>query len=491
VVARSVTIRLQKIVLAVVTVSALALALSAPVGQAAGAFPVAFVHWQNLSDPFDYGLSVAPDSLQNVFVLGGEAAVAGSVIAEAGRVTSKAPLRIAGVNRYATAVEVTRRAFPSGAEVVYIATGLAFADALTVAPALQGGTAALLLTRPDQLPQLVADELIRLAPEQTYLLGGPAAISAPVAAEVQRLVGHTPRRIAGSNRYETAVDISQHTFPAGARTVYVASGETFADALAAAPALADRDSALLLTSRNGLPAVVADELLRLSPGQIHVLGGISAVSEQVEIDIRSVTGLTPNRIAGSNRYETAQRINHYIQLNLVPSPQGSSTAVIATGADFPDALAASQLLVAKSAQLVLTEPRRIPQSTGQELIRLVDPQNFYPATSQVTVSVSPDPASAGSLISVTWRVIDFTGIESDEFGVAATNFGIRPPERDFIPCGGNYTPRISGNRFDGVYQGTCLLPADAVAGTWIVSIGVRENYRSTTYHTQAGTFEVS
>src|SRR5688572_21749966 len=76
-----------------------------------------------------------------------------------------------------------------------------------------------------------------------------------------------PIRIAGIDRYETAVHISGAAFDDGAATVVLASGESFPDGLAAGPLAALEDAPVLLTTRDGLPSVTATELERLAPEQ--------------------------------------------------------------------------------------------------------------------------------------------------------------------------------------------------------------------------------
>ena len=89
-------------------------------------------------------------------------------------------------------------------------------------------------------------------------------------------------RIAGSNRYDTAAQVSQRAYPSGANTVYVASGETFADALAAG---SFNDGPILLTRKDRLPIETANEVKRLKAKRVVVIGGPSAVAESVVADL--------------------------------------------------------------------------------------------------------------------------------------------------------------------------------------------------------------
>ena len=96
--------------------------------------------------------------------------------------------RLAGADRYATSVAVSAATFPDGADAVFIATGLAFPDALAAVPAAAAAGGPLLLVPPDELPAVVADEIRRLAPARAVVLGGTGAGSAAVEDELAELL---------------------------------------------------------------------------------------------------------------------------------------------------------------------------------------------------------------------------------------------------------------------------------------------------------------
>lgn len=82
--------------------------------------------------------------------------------------------RIAGADRITTAVAVSRRAFPDGAAVVYLARQDLNPDAL-VAGALSDGPV-LLVPSCGALPAAVADEIRRLGAREVFALGGPGSV---------------------------------------------------------------------------------------------------------------------------------------------------------------------------------------------------------------------------------------------------------------------------------------------------------------------------
>lgn len=227
---------------------------------------------------------------QHIVVLGGTAAISDAVITEVTRLTGATTQRLAGPDRYSTAAGVSRASFGADTTTVVLATGEAFADAL-VGTALAGRLGApVLLTPRDQLPDVVRRELQRLSPTRVVVLGGGAAVSDGVAAEVGSVTGAQIVRVSGSSRYSTAADASQ-LFPTSTEVVYVATGTGFADALAAGPAAVSNDGPLLLAPTTGpVPAEVLLALERLSPSRLVLVGGTGALSEPVALALCTAAG---------------------------------------------------------------------------------------------------------------------------------------------------------------------------------------------------------
>ena len=109
-----------------------------------------------------------------------------------------------------------------------------------------------------------------------------AALAALVALGVPPAGAAEPAffRQSGLDRYGTAAAVSSKAFPAGADNVFVASGTSFPDALAGASFAAADGGPILLVRRDALPNATAEELDRLNPKVVTVLGGTSAVSDR-------------------------------------------------------------------------------------------------------------------------------------------------------------------------------------------------------------------
>jgi len=157
-------------------------------------------------------------------------------------------------------------------------------------------------------------------------------------------------RLSGADRFATSVAISQAAFPtpgAGIQAAYIASGYTFPDALAAAPAAVAKNGPLLLTGSDTLPASVSSELQRLNPQTIYVAGGPASVTDGVVAALgAAVPGATVTRIAGADRFETSRDIAS----GAYPTV---STAYLASGMNFPDALSAGAAAGAQHLPVIL------------------------------------------------------------------------------------------------------------------------------------------
>lgn len=158
----------------------------------------------------------------------------------------------------------------------------------------------------------------------------------------------TPTRISGADRYQTAVAVAKELYPSTASIVLIATGLDFPDALAAAPIAAKLGGPLLLTAPGSLPPAVGAELTSLDPSTVVLVGGSGAVSPAVASTISSLLpAATITRISGADRYATARALVDYA------FPNGASNVFLATGANFPDALAAAATAGAQGEPLIL------------------------------------------------------------------------------------------------------------------------------------------
>ncbi|HEX7196396.1 MAG TPA: S8 family serine peptidase, partial [Candidatus Limnocylindria bacterium] len=176
--------------------------------------------------------------------------------------------------------------------------------------------------------------------------------------------GKSAPRLAGADRYATAAAVSGSAFKPGVPVVYVATGASYPDALAGAPAARIANGPLLLTAPGFVPTATANELARLKPGRIVILGGTGAVSSKVEGTLDGYTAGSVTRISGADRYATAAAISSAV------APSGASVVYVATGSNYPDALAAGAAAARAKAPILLVAANSLPDATRAALDRL-------------------------------------------------------------------------------------------------------------------------
>ena len=269
--------------------------------------------------------------------------------------------RVAGPDRFSTAVSLSSAA-PSGG-TVYVATGEGFADALAGGPAAAAQSAPILLVQRDTIPSATSARISGLKPSKIVVLGGPAAVSDAVLAQLNGMASGGATRVAGANRGATSAAVSAQAFKPLVPVAYIANGGGFADALAGAAAGAYRGGPVLLVDRDSISNEVAVELRRLAPQSIVILGGDGAVSSGTETQLHTYS-LQVSRLAGNDRYGTA------VAVAKATFPSGSSLVFVATGKNYPDALAGGPLVGSARTPLLLVPGACVPNDVRAELGRL-------------------------------------------------------------------------------------------------------------------------
>jgi putative cell wall-binding protein len=244
--------------------------------------------------------------------------------------------RIAGADRFEVAVRIAQ-ATRTRADVVYLATGSDFPDALSAGPAAVMEQGVLLLTPTSGLGPVVASELVSLAPKRVVVVGGTLSVPDSIVAEVRGLLGSIPiTRVSGVNRYDVSRRLAALAFPRGADTTFVATGAKFPDALSAGPAASWYDSPMLLVdgSATTLDPDTNAAVRGLDPSWVSIVGGTNSVSTGIE---SALNGIAPgNRFEGPDRYAVSLAVNDGFDGDF-------GTVYFATGANFPDALAGGVL----------------------------------------------------------------------------------------------------------------------------------------------------
>lgn len=239
-------------------------------------------------------------------------------------------------------------------------------------------------------------------------------------------------RIGGADRFAVSAAISAKTYATGSPVAYVASGAVFTDALSASAAAGAEGGGVLLVQKNAIPPVIADELTRLKPQQIIVLGGTDTIDTSVETALKAYSN-TVTRTGGADRYAVSAAVSLHAFGPMRP------VAYIASGAVFPDALSGSAGAGRQGGPVLLVEKDGIPTVVQTELERL--------APSKIVVlggtnTVSDSVVSALGKLAPTARIggADRFAVSA---GVSANAFPAETPIA-YVASGTNFPDALSG-----------------------------------------------
>ncbi len=268
--------------------------------------------------------------------------------------------RIAGQDRMDTSVEVSRSAFHDGADVVYLAYGWNFPDALVATAAAVKLHGPVLLATSDGISDSVRTEINRLAPKRIVIVGGTAVLSPRLEQSLSGLAP-TISRIAGEDRFDTARRIVADAF--GATTVsnlYIASGMGFPDSLSAAAAAGASGMPVLtvLGWADTLDAATMTAISALHPAKITIVGGPNSVSAGIASQLSGVASTV--RIGGTDRFQTSELVAQSVTAT-------APSVYVASGMTFPDALTGSVLAGISGKPLLLTGGTCVPRYTTEAL----------------------------------------------------------------------------------------------------------------------------
>lgn len=283
--------------------------------------------------------------------------------------------RLSGPTRYDTAVAISKDTYPNTkGGVVYVATAMDFPDALAAAPAAAVQKAPLLLVPASGgLPAVVSSELQRLQPSKVVIVGGTGAIGEDVETAISQAVGSKASLIRkfGADRYQTAAAITDYAFaslPSAQKSVFLATGSSFPDALSASSAAGYMAVPVVLTPGEAgtLDGSAVSSLQRLKPTTVYIAGGSGAVSKAVE-DQTKALGFKVVRLEGSDRYATSAAIAK-MAFKIGDSAPAVSTQYWASGRDFPDALSGAAAAAVSKSPMYIVYSTCVPATVSDHAI---------------------------------------------------------------------------------------------------------------------------
>jgi putative cell wall-binding protein len=278
-------------------------------------------------------------------------------------------------------------------------------------------------------------------------------------------------RLSGNDRFDVAVSVSKALFPddksQNVPVVYVANGLNFPDALSAGPAAAASGGLVMLVESDRIPAAVAAELDRLNPDRIVVAGGPASVTPAVyqALSHYLAPGGSIVRMGGQDRYEAG--------LNIVDDGfiDGTvDTAIIATGATFPDALSAGPAAASVGGPVILVDGHAngINAATAALITRLgIDHVYIAGGTGSVYPAVQ---TALENLLGGPSHVTRFAGQDRFEVAILMNQEFFTESEYAFMSTGHKFPDALSGGPLAAAYgapiylSDTACIPVGAASG---------------------------
>ncbi|MGW9183445.1 cell wall-binding repeat-containing protein [Agromyces sp. NPDC055661] len=229
-----------------------------------------------------------------------------------------------------------------------------------------------LLTRPVRTLAITiatACAITLLVPAPAGADDGLGSQEAP-SVQVDAAAAYDVQRVAGDDRFATAAAISRQIIPDGERApvVYLVNAHNFPDAMAAGPAAIRQGGVILSIPQDWITNPVGLELLRLDPERIVIVGGTAVIDPLVEHILEHSMDLDAKieRIGGADRYETAELIAR----DAAENGTSGRYAFVATGTNFPDALAAAPAAGKLDAPVLLVPGGPVSAGTRKAIVDL-------------------------------------------------------------------------------------------------------------------------
>lgn len=262
--------------------------------------------------------------------------------------------RLSGDNRYETSVEVSEKNFKS-ADTVVLASGQNIADALVASSYADIEEAPILLTNKNSISDEVLDEIERLKADKVVIVGGQSSISSSVESRLKK-EDIKVTRISGRDRFDTSDKLSQEVSRLSKKSsqAILVNGYKNIDALSVSSLATKEELPILLNGRNALNMSVKNRLKQMNVNKVYIIGGNNSISSDVEKELKRMQ-ISVVRLSGTDRYETSANIAKYAYKDF-------DEAIVASGENPVDALAASTLTGKKEAPILLTNKNKIPKS---------------------------------------------------------------------------------------------------------------------------------
>lgn len=167
------------------------------------------------------------------------------------------------------------------------------------------------------------------------------------------------KKLVGSDNFETATKISQEGWKNGSNKLVVINGDKVADGITATPLAAVHNAPILTVGQNYIPDVIKNEIKRLNPSEIIIVGGTNTITTSVQNQLAGINNAKVSRIGGIDRHDTslkiAQSMDNYYDVQTVYLAEGFKGDI--------DAVSIATKAGQDKQPVILTEKYKVPTAT--------------------------------------------------------------------------------------------------------------------------------
>jgi putative cell wall-binding protein len=297
--------------------------------------------------------------------------------------------RFAGSSRIDTALEIARANYPGKVANVILATADNYPDALAGSVLAYKLQAPILLVGRSEADQQKILSYLKSNMDTTgtvYILGGTGAVDSGMEGKLAAAGFSKITRMNGNDRYETAAKIADNLEIKTGTAIVLVNGENYADALSISSMAAVMQNPVLPVQKEGISDAVKKKIAQIKPTRIYIIGlegVISAAVEEQAAGIASLDKANIIRIAGADRYQTSLKVAQYFNLS-------GPNICVATGRNFPDALAGSLYAANANAPILLVDAGLSAQGRDDLTARKVTGAVIFGGEGAVSKSVEQE-----------------------------------------------------------------------------------------------------
>ena len=249
----------------------------------------------------------------------------------------KQGIRIGGRDRFEVAINVANKF--SNSKSCIVLNYLAYSDSISSSEIAKGDMP-IYYTKADSIDSNTLKDIRNKGYKNVFIIGGEKSVSKDVENELAKTSKVT--RVSGQNRY----DVNYKTLDKNKENLIVVSGENFADGLVSSTLAQIKNATIAITPSNEVHERLNQYLnVNKNLKNIYIVGGEKSITKSVENELSKYANV--QRISGSNRYETSEKLAKEIS---------DSKYIVVSGENFADNLVAGSL-ARRDKRAVVLSPR--------------------------------------------------------------------------------------------------------------------------------------